>query len=77
MASSKTAASAAVTPSNSAARRNESGAGLPGMPSVRMVTPSTRQSTNGVSPASSSTSAALALDDTTPMATPASRTTCR
>src|SRR5690349_38497 len=41
-ASSKTAASAGFTPSNSPARRNESGAGLPSMCSSRIVTPSTR-----------------------------------
>src|SRR4051794_16076867 len=76
-ASSKTAAWSGATSSNCAARRNESGAGLPGMFSSRMVTPSTRCCTNRSSPVTSRTSRVLALDETTATARPAAPTASR
>ncbi|CFR86594.1 Uncharacterised protein [Mycobacterium tuberculosis] len=76
-ASSNTAAASGVTPNSSAARRKESGAGLPAMCSSRNVTPSTRCWTNRSRPVVASTSRVLALEDTTATPRPAAVTASR
>src|ERR1700761_1115777 len=76
-ASSNTAAAAASTPSSWAARKKESGAGLPAMCSSRRVTPSTRCWMNFSRPVISSTWRVLALEETTAVARPAAATFSR
>src|SRR5690606_7736128 len=76
-ASSNTAPSCGGTCNSSAARRNESGAGLPGSCSSRMVTPSTRYCTKRSNPVTSSICRPFALDVTTATPRPASTTAAR
>src|SRR5215204_4607904 len=73
-ASSNTAAAAGSTPSARAAARNVSGAGLPRRRSRSATTESTRTSNRSPIPAASRTSRQFALEETTAVRSPASRT---
>src|SRR5215213_7340134 len=75
-ASSNTAASAGSTPSARAAARNVSGAGFPRSRSRSATTASIRTSNSSSIAAASITSRQFALEETTAVRSPASRTAC-